>query len=93
MKDDDLEEFLFLEDLIFPEEKTDDEDEDGEGEEGEPDGTARRNTRAGTGPRSQPAPSGSGRKNLSPASAMFVARLVFAGIAFFLILLLFLTRR
>ena len=37
--------------------------------------------------------SGSGRKNLSPASAMFVARLVFAGIAFFLILLLFLTRR
>ena len=28
MKDDDLEEFLLLEDLIFPEEKTDDEDEE-----------------------------------------------------------------
>ena len=68
MKDDDLEEFLLLEDLIFPEEKTDDEDEDGEGEEGEPDGTARRNTRAGTGPRSQPAPSGSGRKRRSGTS-------------------------
>ena len=107
MKDDDLEEFLLLEDLIFPDEESDDEDDDNDVDDVDEEdiddnndvedvsdaedlaftfGDADRSSPTAD-PRPRSAPQVNGRNNLSPAATRFIAGLVTAGIAFFLVLL------
>ena len=106
MKDDDLEEFLLLEDLIFPEKESDDDDdndnddadeaEDNDDNDADDDDdiedlafTFSDNDRSSptADPRPQSAPQVKGQNTLSPAATRFVAGLVTAGIAFFLVVL------
>ena len=115
MKDDDLEEFLLLEDLIFPEKESDDEDDDNDEDADKADDDddndvedvsdddvvedvsdaedlaftfgAPDRQEPDSEPRPRSAPQVNGRNNLSPAATRFIAGLVTAGIAFFLVLL------
>ena len=107
MKDDDLEEFLLLEDLIFPEKESDDDDadddnddadeaEDNDDNDADDDDdiedlafTFSDSDRSSptADPRPQSAPQVKGQNTLSPAATRFVAGLVTAGIAFFLVVL------
>ena len=105
MKDDDLEEFLLLEDLIFPEKESDDDDdndnddadeaEDNDDNDDDDDDIENLAFVYSDGDRSSPtadprpqsAPQVKGQNTLSPAATRFVAGLVTAGIAFFLVVL------
>ena len=105
MKDDDLEEFLLLEDLIFPEKESDDDNdndnddadeaEDNDDNDADDDDiedlafTFSDSDRSSptADPRPQSAPQVKGQNTLSPAATRFVAGLVTAGIAFFLVVL------
>lgn len=96
MKDDDLEEFLLLEDLIFPEKESDD-DDDNDNDDNDADDDDIENlaftfsdsdrSSPTADPRPQSAPQVKGQNTLSPAATRFVAGLVTAGIAFFLVVL------
>jgi hypothetical protein len=105
MKDDDLEEFLLIEDLIFPEKESDDDDdndnddadeaEDNDDNDADDDDIENLAFVYSDGDRSSPtadprpqsAPQVKGQNTLSPAATRFVAGLVTAGIAFFLVVL------
>ena len=91
MKDDDFEEFLLLENLLFPDEETEEENEKDKDEEKgeEPDNSSAVFVDTDAGQYSRNEFRCDGKNHLSTTALEFIAGLVTAGIILFLILLLF----